>query len=108
MPRIERKEMRFLSPAEVWKRMVGLQRFVVDALAEPLAGPGSSDELVFARPQGGALRVTPFRRRFWLPAVKAAGLDGLRIHDLQHTAVALWIAAGLTPRRSRLGPAMPR
>ena len=53
---------------------------------------------MFAGPQGGALRVTLFRRRFWLPAVKAAGLDGLRIHDLRHTAVALWIAAGANPK----------
>ena len=27
-----------------------------------------------------------------------AGLDGLRIHDLRHTAVALWIAAGANPK----------
>jgi integrase len=25
-------------------------------------------------------------------------LEGLRIHDLRHTAVALWIAAGASPR----------
>lgn len=30
----------------------------------------------------------------WLPATLAAGLPGLHIHDLRHTAVALWIAAG--------------
>ena len=30
----------------------------------------------------------------WLPATLAANLTGLRIHDLRHTAVALWIAAG--------------
>jgi hypothetical protein len=33
-----------------------------------------------------------------VPASKAAGLQGLRIHDLRHTAVALWIAAGATPK----------
>jgi integrase len=27
-------------------------------------------------------------------AARRAGLDRLRIHDLRHTAVALWIAAG--------------
>ncbi len=32
------------------------------------------------------------------PATRAAGLDGLRIHDLRHTAVALWIAAGANPK----------
>jgi len=29
---------------------------------------------------------------------KAYGLPGLRIHDLRHTAVALWIAAGASPK----------
>jgi integrase len=80
------------------RRMVGLPRFVVDALAERMAGPGAPEELVFAGPQGGALRVTLFRRRFWLPATRAAGPSGLRIHDLRHTAVALWIAAGANPK----------
>ena len=36
--------------------------------------------------------MTAFRARVWRPATRAAGLDGLRIHDLRHTAVALWIA----------------
>jgi hypothetical protein len=34
----------------------------------------------------------------WRPATRAAGLDRLRIHDLRHTAVALWIAAGANPK----------
>jgi integrase len=47
---------------------------------------------------GGPLRVTGFRNRIWRPATVAAGLPGLRIHDLRHTAVALWIAAGASPK----------
>lgn len=39
-----------------------------------------------------------FRRHRWAPAVKAAGLAPLRPHDLRHTAVSLWIAAGITPK----------
>jgi integrase len=31
-----------------------------------------------------------------VPATEAAGLQGLRIHDLRHTA--LWIAAGAAPK----------
>jgi hypothetical protein len=42
---------------------------------------------VFRAPGGATLRVSNFRRNFWLPAVRAANLDGLRIHDLRHTAV---------------------
>jgi hypothetical protein len=30
--------------------------------------------------------------------VADANLEGLRIHDLRHTAVALWIAAGASPK----------
>jgi integrase len=30
--------------------------------------------------------------------VAEANLAGLRIHDLRHTAVALWIAAGASPK----------
>jgi integrase len=79
-------------------RRVGLPRVVVEALAEQLARPGSADDLVFVGPQGGALRLATFRHRIWRPATRAAGLDGLRIHDLRHTAVALWIAAGANPK----------
>ena len=78
--------------------MVGLPGFVVAALAQRMAAPGSAEDLVFAGPEGGVLRVTHFRQRCWRPAVKAAGLEGLRIHDLRHTAVALWIAAGANPK----------
>jgi integrase len=79
-------------------RRVGLPRVVVEALAEQLARPGSADDLVFVGPQGGTLRLATFRHRIWRPATGAAGLDGLRIHDLRHTAVALWIAAGANPK----------
>ncbi len=45
------------------------------------------------------LRAGSFRSRYWTPAIRKAGLDGLRIHDLRHTAVALWIAAGANPKQ---------
>jgi integrase len=80
------------------RRTVGLPRFVVEELARHLAHPGDPAAFVFTAPHGGPLRVTAFRARVWRPATKAAGLDGLRIHDLRHTAVALWIAAGANPK----------
>jgi integrase len=79
-------------------RRVGLPRVVVEALAEQLVRPGSADDLVFVGPQGGTLRLAGFRNRIWRPANRAAGLEGLRIHDLRHTAVSLWIAAGANPK----------
>jgi integrase len=80
------------------RRTVGLPRFVVEELAAYLTGPGDPEAFVFTAPQGGPLRVTAFRARVWRPATRAAGLEGLRIHDLRHTAVALWIAAGANPK----------
>jgi len=53
--------------------------------------------LVFTAPAGGPLRRSNYRRKIWLPALEKAGLEGLRFHDLRHTAVALWIHAGANP-----------
>ncbi|SRR5581483_2910762 len=100
------------------RRSVPLPRFVTDALVDSTAGMAQSD-LLFPSPHGGPLRASLFRRRVWQPACVAAGVgawvteeggpwtspedgprryDGLRIHDLRHTAVALWIAAGASPK----------
>jgi integrase len=53
---------------------------------------------VFTAEKGGVLRTSNFRIKVWLPAVRVAGLAPLRPHDLRHTAVALWIAAGPNPK----------
>jgi integrase len=82
------------------RRTVGLPRRVVAELEQHLAaytalGP---DAPVFTAPAGGRLRATGFRGRVWRPATVAAGLEGLKVHELRHTAVALWIAAGASPK----------
>jgi integrase len=89
------------------RRRVGLPQAVTRELARHLGTPGGPGDLVFTAPHGGPLRVNGFRARVWRPATRAAGLDGLRIHDLRHTAVALWIAAGANPKEvsSRAGHA---
>jgi integrase len=82
------------------RRTVGLPRRVVAELEQHLAAytaPGP-DALVFTAPLGGPLRATGFRGRVWRPATIAAGLEGLKVHELRHTAVALWIAAGASPK----------
>jgi hypothetical protein len=48
--------------------------------------------------EGGQLHISNFRRNIWRPAAADANLPGLRIHDLRHVAVALWIAAGASPK----------
>jgi integrase len=37
-------------------------------------------------------------RRVWIPATRAAGVEGLRFHDLRHTAATLAVAAGASTR----------
>lgn len=61
--------------------------------------------LVFPTPLGEAMRRSNFARRVWAPAVRRAGVDGLRFHDLRHTAVALAIGQGAHPKalQERMG-----
>jgi integrase len=58
-----------------------------------VAGVGRQ-AFVFAATDGGHLDPDNFRSRVWTPAVAAAGLAPLRIHDLRHTTASLAIAAG--------------
>ncbi len=55
--------------------------------------------------EGGLLRRSNFNRRVWRPATRAAGLEGLRFHDLRHTSATLSIAAGASTRElmARMG-----
>jgi integrase len=82
------------------RRTIGIPRAVVAELERHIAAYviTEPDALVFTGDRGGQLRPTSFRRRIWRPATRAAGLHGLRPHDLRHTAVALWIAAGASPK----------
>jgi integrase len=71
---------------------------VVEELAAHLATPAPPDAFVFTAPKGGPLRGDCLPGSHLAASTKSAGLDGLRIHDLRHTAVALWIAAGANPK----------
>jgi hypothetical protein len=82
-------------------RTIPLPRVAAGPLAEHLAAYGRKpDDLVFTAPEGGPVQLNVWRRRFWAPAVRGAGLAHLRPHDLRHTAVALWIAAGANPKEA--------
>ncbi|MFJ3617688.1 tyrosine-type recombinase/integrase [Streptomyces iakyrus] len=77
------------------KRSVPLLASVADEVS-PLASAAGRTGLVFTAPEGGPLRYSNFRSRFFDPAVKASGLGGLGVtpHKLRHTAASLAIAAG--------------
>ena len=87
------------------RRTVATPGWLGEQLAFHLRGHDADQ--VFTAPQGGLLRRGNFRRRVWLPATAAAGLDGVRFHDLRHTHAAWLIAAGEHPKviQSRLGHA---
>ncbi len=78
------------------RRTVPLPRRVVNELEKHLESfvPVAPDALIFLGPMGGPLRRAGFRRRWWMPAAEAAGFPGLKFHELRHTFVAVWIAAG--------------
>lgn len=83
------------------RRSVSLPRVVADALAEHALLANLSDGtqgprtgLVFTSARGGPVDLHNLRQRTWAPAVKKAGLAGLRIHDLRHTYASLAISTG--------------
>jgi integrase len=63
------------------------------------------DAFVFLSSQGRHLRRSNFNRRVWQPAARAAGVEGLRVHDLRYAAGTIATAAGGSLRevRNRLG-----
>jgi integrase len=80
------------------RRVVTLPGVAVEALAAHMEEYAESDPegLVFTTPKGAYLLRSPLNRFVWRPAVEQGGRDGLRVHDLRHTAVTLAAAAGAT------------
>lgn len=78
------------------RRTVRLPRFLRDELAAYLTDRRHSPtDLVFTMPVGGPLRASKWVERYFRPAVHAAGLpEGLRLHDLRHSAASLMIRQG--------------
>jgi integrase len=81
------------------RRTLPLPAAAVEVLAAHLPHGGQPADLVFTAQKGGPLRNSNYRAKVWLPAVEAAGLEGLHFHDLRHT-YASWLEDGGIPRRA--------
>jgi integrase len=81
-------------------RNVTVPKFLMKRIEEHLDSyvAQDPDALVFGSPRGGALRLSNFRHRVWSPALEGTDLEGVRIHDLRHTAASILINQGLHPK----------
>ena len=79
------------------RRRVPLPDPVVAILEEHIKEyvPDEPDAFIFGGVEGHVLRAATWRRRVLNPAATAAKLGVVSPHDLRHTAVAIWIAAGI-------------
>ena len=77
-------------------RTIPLPRRVMKELEQHLDAYVETDPeaLVFTGPKGAPLRRAGFHRCWWAPATGQAGLERLKVHELRHTFVALWVDAG--------------
>lgn len=83
------------------RRVIPIPRRIMAEIAEHLQDNVAADvnTLVLATRTGGPLSRSSFGRDFWEPALKRAGMSGLRIHDLRHTFCSLLISSGADPKQ---------
>ncbi|MFI6759402.1 tyrosine-type recombinase/integrase [Micromonospora sp. NPDC050417] len=74
------------------RRTVSLTELLNQVLVPLVMVEGDRDRLIFRAIMGGDIRHKEFYV-VWHKATEAAGLAGLRVHDLRHTHVA-WLIAG--------------
>lgn len=74
---------------------------------ERLRATPHPESWIFPDLRGGPLRRNNFNRRSWQPLRERIGLEGVRFHDLRHSAATLLLSAGVHPKivQERLGHA---
>ena len=86
-------------------RVVDFSELIVPDMRKHLDWLPASAALIFASSTGSPLAHPNFRRRVWLPALAAVGLEGVHFHDLRHTGNQLTANAGANLRElmARMG-----
>jgi integrase len=90
------------------RRTIALPAHAVDVLNNHIDTYGTGRwDLIFAGPRGAPLARSHFRNRVFRSACQAAGIAGLRFHDLRHTHASWLLSAGVpvTAVSRRLGHA---
>ena len=86
-----------LVPSETTKthqdREVQLPDFLLDRAESWISGK-DPDDYLFASPTGCVLRNNNFARRIYKPALKASGIDPIRLHDLRWSAISIAASIG--------------
>jgi integrase len=59
--------------------------------------PPGDGGLLFTAERGGVIRRSHFRRLVWIPAVKAADLEGFRFRNLRHSGATWSLEDGVSP-----------
>lgn len=81
------------------ERTLAVPKLLMDMLAEHLARRGltaaDADAYVFTAPDGGPLDYSDWYHREWVPACKAAGLPGLKFHNLRDANITGMVAEGV-------------
>ena len=72
------------------RRQVPLRSLAIDALPEPSKG------FVWKGEKGAPIDLRVWRRRFWYPAVDAAGVDHVEPYGMRHTYASMSLAAGVS------------
>ena len=93
--------------SESGRRSIRLDPADVAALREhrQRLGAVAFGKWVFPDADGNLLRKSNFQRKVWEPIRDALALEGVRFHDLRHSAASFMLRAGIHPKiaQTRLG-----
>jgi integrase len=81
------------------RRQVPYPRALRAEIQDRLDAAQHPEDLLWPNSRGDYQALSVLRSRIWKPATEAVDLVGFRIHDLRHTAISLWIAAGDDPKK---------